>query len=299
MQTTRDAEETALREEVRRREDEFSRQRLAQKEQERLDQQREIRVSDQRRRLDAAEANKPNNFSPSGSSATQGPARYTTPGAPNYQTDHVGPNLSVAPPPPQRNSSYDQVNQPQYQALDNNDPYRDQRPGIENDPYRDPRLGLDLNASKKSVTFNTQVNMYSDERQGYPSFRSSNSSQSSEPMSPTGQPFVRGGQPLPPFQSAAPAPEVFTSPIDQNNDVQYLAGDTPGVIGSKEVYRDPRTRIQAKKAAQSSASKKSAERMSFRDKMKYFAQEAGETTPKDRSKSSKSQREIESQMNGQ
>ena len=36
------------------------------------------------------------------------------------------------------------------------------------------------------------------------------------------------------------------------------------------------------------------ERMSFRDKMKYFAKEAGENTPEDKHKLSRVQREIDS-----
>ena len=70
------------------------------------------------------------------------------------------------------------------------------------------------------------------------------------------------------------------------------------MIGSQEVYRDPRTRIEAKMA---NKNKQNADRLSFRDKMKFFALEAGENTPKEKPKASTSQRRIESELlhNGQ
>ena len=82
---------------------------------------------------------------------------------------------------------------------------------------------------------------------------------------------------------------------NQYNSPQYVAGSTPGVVGAQEVYRDPRDRLNALKG-QSDAKHPSPERISFRDKMKMFATEIGENTPKERTTISKAQREIEGQM---
>ena len=74
-----------------------------------------------------------------------------------------------------------------------------------------------------------------------------------------------------------------------------LTGDTPGVVGGQEVYRDPRERMLAEKS-QGLRPPGSGERMSFRDKMRMFASEAGENTPQDRSKISTAQRRIDAQL---
>ena len=73
------------------------------------------------------------------------------------------------------------------------------------------------------------------------------------------------------------------------------SGDTPGVVGGQEVYRDPRDRMLAEKGLGARVPG-SGERMSFRDKMRMFATEAGENTPQDRSKISNAQRRIDSQL---
>ena len=80
-----------------------------------------------------------------------------------------------------------------------------------------------------------------------------------------------------------------------------VPGPTPGVVGAQEVYNDPRERIAAQKAAAggNNSLQPNADRMSFRDKMKMFAAEAGENTPKERPKISRAQRQIENIMNGQ
>ena len=76
---------------------------------------------------------------------------------------------------------------------------------------------------------------------------------------------------------------------------------TPSVIGANEIYLDPRARIQAKKQQQKMLEKESleGEKLSFKDKMKLFAKEVGETTPdvNNKIKVSKKQREIESKLN--
>ena len=71
-------------------------------------------------------------------------------------------------------------------------------------------------------------------------------------------------------------------------------GNTPGVIGAQEVYRDPRQRRLMEQAQKAAAATKSSgpEKLTFREKMKMFAMET-EDSPKDKMKTSKAQREIE------
>jgi afadin len=74
-----------------------------------------------------------------------------------------------------------------------------------------------------------------------------------------------------------------------------MGGNTPGVIGAQEVYRDPRWRRLAEQQQQKqTANTPKPEKLTFKEKMKMFAMESGENlTPKDKVKSSKAQREIE------
>ncbi|XP_026729442.1 afadin isoform X4 [Trichoplusia ni] len=68
---------------------------------------------------------------------------------------------------------------------------------------------------------------------------------------------------------------------------------TPGVIGAQEVYRDPRARRLAEQQARA-PSAPVPEQLSFKEKMKMFALESGEaTTPKDKVKISRAQRDID------
>jgi hypothetical protein len=97
----------------------------------------------------------------------------------------------------------------------------------------------------------------------------------------------------------------------QNNrdvimDFEYESEDineqqTPSVIGANEIYLDPRARIQAKKHHDKMLEKESVEgeKLSFKDKMRLFAKEVGETTPdvNNKIKVSKKQREIELKLN--
>jgi afadin len=81
-----------------------------------------------------------------------------------------------------------------------------------------------------------------------------------------------------------------------------MAGDTPGVVGAQEVYRDPRDRMLAAKqngngaAGLGAMTPNTMDRLSFRDKQKLFAAEMGETTPEDRSKASRAQQRIEASL---
>jgi afadin len=144
---------------------------------------------------------------------------------------------------------------------------------------------------KKSVSFNTQPDTHLYTPQG-----SQSSYRTSSVSSDTNNPNFEQNLPL---QSQNDT--VFNNNTPQQNHVEAkyrTSENTPGVIGAQEIYRDPRNRIAAQREANNP--KKPADRMSFRDKMKYFAQEAGENTPKEKAKASRTLRNIESQLhNGQ
>ena len=105
--------------------------------------------------------------------------------------------------------------------------------------------------------------------------------------------------------SAHDAPDMF-NPDDSQNTPRSLAqnvsaqstpaSNTPGVIGAQEVYRDPRDRIAAYRQTNNVITPE-PQRMSFRDKMRMFAKEAGENTPQERSKISRAQQALETQYN--
>ena len=93
----------------------------------------------------------------------------------------------------------------------------------------------------------------------------------------------------------------ITQMMEQQQQQQLLltGTSTPGVIGAQEVYRDPRARRLAeqqlsKTLSQAQAGKTVPEKLTFAEKMRMFALESGEeAAPKDKSKHSSKQREIE------
>lgn len=86
---------------------------------------------------------------------------------------------------------------------------------------------------------------------------------------------------------------MLASPTTPTDGATGLATATPGVIGAQEVYRDPRTRRLAEQAQQKLQTTV-PEKLSFKEKMKMFAMETGESsTPRDKSKISRAQREID------
>ncbi|KAJ8985822.1 hypothetical protein NQ317_012062 [Molorchus minor] len=92
------------------------------------------------------------------------------------------------------------------------------------------------------------------------------------------------------------AESMLASPNTPTDASASVATTTPGVIGAQEVYRDPRARRLAEQAQRKDQSQNSAvpEKLSFKEKMKMFAMETGEQeTPKDKSKISRAQREID------
>jgi len=67
------------------------------------------------------------------------------------------------------------------------------------------------------------------------------------------------------------------------------------VLGAQEIYRDPRQRRLHEIEVRQQSTKPNVDgaALGFRDKMRLFAQQIGEQTPKDRYKTSSAQREIE------
>ncbi|VDO82690.1 unnamed protein product [Soboliphyme baturini] len=67
------------------------------------------------------------------------------------------------------------------------------------------------------------------------------------------------------------------------------------VIGSQEIYKDPRQeRLKSQKPFTNQIE---GEKLSFKDKMRLFAKEIGESTPKERVRVSSAQRIIEQSLN--
>ena len=67
---------------------------------------------------------------------------------------------------------------------------------------------------------------------------------------------------------------------------------TPGVVGAQELYPDPRDRIRS---THHNPYYMTPDRMTFGDKMRRFAAEAGEDTPLPKAKISRAQQRIEVQ----
>lgn len=91
------------------------------------------------------------------------------------------------------------------------------------------------------------------------------------------------------------AESMLASPTTPTDSSPGMVQATPGVIGAQEVYRDPRARRLAEQQAQQKNQTSAVpEKLSFKEKMKMFAMETGEHgTPKDKSKISRAQREID------
>lgn len=280
LEAQREQEEARLRAEARQRQEEQHRREIEIRERERREQEKrdqELRVREEAQRLEALRLqNQPQGY--------------------NQQYANLPAHSQYgAPAPPVRGSSYD---------VHGANRQNERNPEIQNG-FRNMNNSNFRNVPetvpKKSVSFNTQLetrNTYSvgseSDRTPYASqssYRSSTSDQN-EPQSPYGQPPTPEHAPDSVFDSTGGTP--------QQNHVSYKTTEiTPTVVGSQEVYRDPRNRIMAQKEAQggSTFSKKPvSDRMSFRDKMKFFAQEAGENTPKEKPKASKTLRNIESQL---
>jgi len=88
----------------------------------------------------------------------------------------------------------------------------------------------------------------------------------------------------------------LTMTMTKTEPSHVTSAHTPSVIGTQEVYRDPRSRMLMEQQERKLSGPKQTDgsKLSFAEKMKLFAQEAGETTPRDKAKISKAQREIDS-----
>ena len=295
MEDAREAEERALREAARRENEQYGRERL-----DRMNEEREARVREEMNRMDRYGRLQ---FSPTN---PYQPEPSKKPPPPIKEKPKV-------PPPPQRNSSYGMVNDHTY------------RPGSAGGGQYEPsqpanNLPRSVSASalksadngqaapsggaKKSVSFNANLATEIDYR--YDSTSSQNSSTyggstSSYPSTSSYDPrnaSTTGGYDAPTTPTTPGANDVFNHVRTPDNsfDMNYTTGSTPGVIGAQEVYRDPRDRIAANRP--DVGHRPVPERMSFRDKMKMFATEAGENTPEEKPKVSRAQRQIELGLNG-
>ena len=126
--------------------------------------------------------------------------------------------------------------------------------------------------------------------------RGSSSGSSSDAPTPFQRQFTGPNGPNTPLTSGSN--DVFTprTPDQYQPTSTFVSGDTPGVVGAQEVYRDPRDRIAAQRLIPGNDNGVAGERMSFRDKMKMFATEAGENTPSDKLKISRAQQRVEAQL---
>ena len=308
MALAREAEERAMREAARRQDEEMERQRMAEKLLE-----REAQAQNDMRRMDR-----------------YGHLQYNDPGQrapPQHQ--QLPPQPGHPPPaPPERRSSYDIANQHNLRSGPTGMP-----PGPYEVPPNAPQTPRSLNNSalrqaetpssaKKSVSFDSNLATEISDIQPYGSTSTENSlyqqqqqqgqrpqsdqvyvyrgsSSGSSTSDPPPTPFQRPnyGQGTPSHNN-----EVFDqrTPTNQGPESTLVPGPTPGVVGAQEVYRDPRDRIAAQKANNQGNRNPGPERMSFRDKMSMFAKEAGEQyTPKEKQKTSRAQRVIEVDLNGQ
>ncbi|XP_077977276.1 uncharacterized protein LOC144432854 isoform X2 [Glandiceps talaboti] len=182
---------------------------------------------------------------------------------PGPERTHVpqAPAVSLAPPPPERGSSYN--------TIDRN-PYGQRvEPPSNNQPA--PQ-------GPKKVSFHDTTQSYppQDDYSGGMYRTSSTSS---------------GGSTSSHGYSGPNGQDPFVSPGNSQNLASYTTAPTPGVIGAQEYYNDPRARIQAANQLQK-PKQAIPERMSFRDKMKMFADEIGEQSPQEKPKTSKWERDF-------
>ena len=288
IQAQKEAEEAAAREEIRRQEEAYRQQQLAEQERRRQEEEREIRVAEERKRLDAMNAQNQN----------QNYQYQQYANLPPQASPKVYNSNMYTPPPPERGSSYNVGNRNfNSRQEDNMDKYNG---GYRvNNTSSSPFRSSQENIPKKTVSFNPHVN--APQNVGYvePEQRSPSSYQPFQRayLTPE-QSYSRTNYPMSSSSPSVPVNSVTDSSTLNAPEVQYRTQEnTPTVIGAQEIYRDPRSRIEAKMA---NKGKQSADRLSFRDKMKFFAQEAGENTPKEKPKASTTQRRIESQLqNGQ
>ena len=231
--------------------------------------------------------------------SSQGLPPLPTHGPPQAVNNNYQPPISqpdhLAPTPPERKSSYEVTTQ------------YDQGSSAPNTRSTMRVPEPQFSGGKKSVSFNAVATQIEYKRQI--DSTSSDGSQYHVQQGGYGGYAPRGvDQPPTPFQRPNYGPDTTTSPPSDvfpsgqprtpdirspENPPTFVTGNTPGVVGAQEVYRDPRDRIAAQRGGPPLKGPGNAERMSFRDKMKMFAHEAGEHTPQEKPKISSAQRTIE------
>lgn len=186
---------------------------------------------------------------------------------PSQRLDNLlgGPNNNDPPQPPERGSSYAIMSQVETKATP-------PRPQVLTSTPNGVVTTPNANTTPKRVSFQDPTSI------------------PPSPPSPTLEKIIED-----PDNFIDQAETMLASP--RSPDIQFTSGNTPGVIGSQEVYRDPRQRLLAEQQKQQMSNKAGStvpEKLSFKEKMKMFAMETGEDgTPKDKVKISKAQREID------
>ncbi|XP_022256990.1 afadin-like isoform X2 [Limulus polyphemus] len=192
------------------------------------------------------------------------------PGLPANYVSAIDRSGGLAPPVPERKSSFEVTGQ-----FSNN-----VQPTIQQQALTETRNGNQPHAPKK-VSFHEPTQVLEP-------FSGTNGSQKHLDHPPTS---------LSDSYTLDDIDEVLKTP--QNPLPRYEPGSTPGVIGAQEFYRDPRQRIQAERNNQQHYQSAIPEKLTFREKMKMFAMDVGQVdSPKERIKISKAQREIEGNING-
>ncbi|XP_074640030.1 afadin-like [Tubulanus polymorphus] len=288
MQEVREAEERTMREEEQRRRQEDERRR-----------QEQMEHLQYTKPLTSSYANYQQPYSPQDSNQNRPEFNISVN---NQNINSSGPRKvhnerSDGPPPPQRNSSYALMNQHRQQPPSQNTNRTSRIP-----PAVPP---------KKSVSFDTNLttevykNNNNSTNSGIPASLSMQGFQPYEPNTApksyrTNSSSSSGFQPHTPTSPSTPG-SIFDYDPDstppQKSQPHYMVTNTPGVVGGQEVYRDPRSRIEAtKRSSQHDDSRAPGEKLTFREKMKLFAQEAGENTPVEKNKTSRTQQLLEHQF---
>lgn len=127
---------------------------------------------------------------------------------------------------------------------------------------------------------------------------------SNMPQPWSSRPAASSPSPTPPPLPTSPPPSDLPDEFER----RYFSPQS-GVVGKGEVYRDPRDRIlqeraygdqqqsdQYLSAYPGQQAPGSASRLTFHDKMRLFAHEAGEVTPQNRVKASKTLLQLEQKL---
>lgn len=201
-------------------------------------------------------------------------------------------NGNINPPPPERNSSYNvmQQQQQQHHQYQQQQQYSSTNSARLRNPSMDSSPPSASNAVPvKRVQFSeshhtSQTSVLDVSSSSTVSFDANANKEDRSPIKYNPNDFINEAENMLNF-SPSPIRNPGSAPA------------TPGVIGAQEVYRDPRVkRLQEKQALQAASSNRPPvpETLTFREKMKMFAAETGEPeTPKDRTKISRAQRDID------